>query len=266
MGSGVNPAQVEEELEKRGHKFHVVNFSIAAAGYDMRLAELNELLSARKIKLLIFSVDERMPRDGHQAFGELATVSEILSSPILVNRNLLKNLARLPYRQIELAVASLVPEAFGYHRDFDKDHYAGTCPDRRLIIDETKRSLDDNSSHEATVLKQAENYKGNMRAPVLPANLSFMEFGVSQHYLKEMKWLSEQHGFKTALMFQPLYKGYDQPFDAVYLSQFGPIWQAAFLKDDSRNFLDALHASQKAADELAPWLADRIVTELEASQ
>ena len=265
-GRAVNKVEVQEELRKRGCNLNVENFSIAAAGFDIRIAELRELLAKRKIKMLVFGVEERMPRDGHQAFVEIANVSEVLKSPVLGNRNLFKNLARLPYRQMELALASLVPEAFGYRCEFDRGLYEGAGSDHRLNINETKESEDGTESHEEIIRKQSETYNRGILPPILPDHLSFVEFGVSQHYMNEIRRLSEQYGFKVVILFQPFYKGYDAPFDAAYLSQFGPLWETSFLKEDATNFLDALHASDKASAALSPWLADRIAKEFETSK
>ena len=273
-GSGVNALLVEQELQARCHKLKVVNLSIAAVGLDVRSSQLHNLLSRRKIKLLVYSVDERLPRDGHQAFGDLATVSEILTAPMIVNRTLPKNVARLPFRQMELALASLIPEAFGYHRNFDESKYLGTNltgndddwkPQQMKDAPASEATVDPKKHDEEMEIASAR-YKSNMTPPILPSNLSFIEFGVSRHYLQEIKALSEKHGFQLVLLYQPFYKGFEYPLDQSYLDQFGPMWRSTFLMNDAANFLDVVHASPRAADQLAPWLADRIVSKLEASQ
>ena len=133
---GANMADLEQALAARGLDLHVANISIPASGFDWRLTAIHEALKHHpEIKLVIWELVEVFPRDGHQAFGDLATPGEILSAPWVINRTLPQNIAALPYRQLELALASELPGIFGYRRSFDPAAYPGTTPDHRVFND-----------------------------------------------------------------------------------------------------------------------------------
>ena len=269
-GAAANSGQIEERLAALGHQQRVVNFSMPAAGFDVRLTKLRELLSRRKIKFLVFGVVEALPRDGHQAFGELANVREILTAPLLVNRTLPGNVARLPYRQMELALATLVPTAYGYRQNFDPTLYAEPIPRNRIQggegVSDVVASNAHGESHREELERESALRKRQMKLPILPKGLSFVEFGVSQHYIKELRSLSQQYGFKIVFLFLPFYKGLEQPVDLDFLEQFAPVWRPTFIMHNPDYYLDAAHLNEEAAGEVSVWIADRINTEIETQK
>jgi hypothetical protein len=122
-------SQLEPALKARGIDAHVVNCSLPSSGFDIRASILRETFAVKKPRLIVFSVVEAFPRDGHEAFGELATSGEVAGAPLIVTRNLPKNLLRLPMRELPLALATLAPETSGGQSRFDPARYAGTVTD-----------------------------------------------------------------------------------------------------------------------------------------
>lgn len=262
---GANMAELETALAARGLDLHVANVSIPASGFDWRLSVIREALRHHpEIKLVIWELVEVFPRDGHQAFGDLASAREILASPWLVNRTLPENLAALPYRQIELALATWLPDAFGYHRGFDPAGYAGPTPDTPAPLSEAERRDLQGLDHAGTVAKDTATRRGEITWPVLPKPLDRLEFGVSRHYVGDLAALSEQHGFDIAFLFLPFYDGYPDALEADWVSQRGAYWSADFLMQDPANYVDAAHASRIGIEKITPWLADRIAGALAA--
>lgn len=264
---GVDAAALEMALAERGLNLHVANISIPAAGFDSRLTTIRETLRHQDIKLLVWGLAEAFPRDGHQVFADLARPTELLGSPWLVNRNLPANIARLPYRQIEYWVASHLPEAFGYQSQFDPKTYEGPTPDLRLFNDpdwSLSAELEEihTDEHAQKLESDAVKRRAGIRPPILPEGLSWIEFGLSQHYIKELEELSERDGFELSFLFLPFYRGYDVPIEADWLSKMGPVWSADFLHNDPVNYVDTDHVSQVGADQVIPWLADHIASQL----
>jgi len=261
---GANMAYLEKALAERGQTLHVANVSIPASGFDWRLSVIREALKHHpEIKLVVWELVEVFPRDGHQAFGDLARPAEILSAPWLINRTLPENLAALPYRQLELALASRLPEVFGYRRDFDPARYAGTTPDHRVFNDpnwtpsneaEQLRSLD----HAQAVAKDSAQRRHEITWPVLPEALGGIEFGISRHYVNDLVKLSQEHHFDLAFLFLPFYDGYPDALEADWVAQRGAYWNADFLMQDPANYIDAAHTSQIGIEKITPWLAGRI--------
>lgn len=265
---GANMAYLEAALAERGQPLHVANISIPASGFDWRLTVIREALKHHpEIKLVIWELVEVFPRDGHQAFGDLATTRQILAAPWLINRTLPQNLAALPYRQLELALASRMPEVFGYRQGFDPARYAGTTPDHRVFNDPNWTPGDEaaqlgNLDHAQAVAKESKQRRHEITWPVLPAALGGMEFGVSRHYVDELVALSKQQDFDLAFLFLPFYEGYPDALEADWVTERGAYWSAGFLMQDPANYIDAAHPSQIGIEKITPWLAGHIAEAL----
>jgi hypothetical protein len=254
--AGVIPALVEAALEKRGHgDLRVANLSLPASGFDIRYTTVRELLETRDVKLLVFSLVEAFPRDGHQAFGDLGTVGEILSSPWIVNRTLPQNVARLPMRQMRLALASAVPGAFGMDRDFDPARYSGaSTPDGS-----EGKPVQTDEAHAKDLANESRMRKSEITPPILPESLSWIEFGVSQTYVKRIVALAEAHHTRVAFLFLPFFDGYEMPLEAHWVERYGPLWNADFMMHDPANYKDAAHGSANVTPAIADWLADHLL-------
>lgn len=269
---GINAEMVERDLAAHGTPLNVANISLPAAGIDIRLTKIREALEDKPgIRLVIFGLNEALPRDGHQAFGDLGSAGDILTAPWLVNRTLPANIAGLPYRQMELALATLVPEAFGYRDSFAPGAYLGDTPDHRLFdkpdwTAEAEALETETAAHAEAVEKESNWRRRGIRPPVLPDSLGWIEFGVSRSYVRQVADLVEAHGAKLVFIFPPFFQGYDAPLDANWIEGFGPIWSPDFVKSDPRNYADAAHMSQRGVELVTLWISDLIRKELELTE
>ncbi len=254
---GVISPAIEDGLKRAGLDKRVVNFSLPASGFDIRLTLARELLEARDVELLVISLVEQFPRDGHQAFRDLATAADILNSPWIVNRNLPENVARLPIRQIQLATKTWLPGAFGYQADFDPAAYAGTSIDPRLFNATTNRAAE--SAAEIAALDKESNFRRrSLTPPILPEPLQWVEFGIPRSYIRRIAALADEHGTKLVFLYLPFYKGFPQPAEREWLEQFGPVLSAEFLLSSPQNYNDVAHASAHGADLLTDWLTQQL--------
>ncbi|MFQ3594642.1 MAG: hypothetical protein SNJ63_00830 [Sphingomonadaceae bacterium] len=258
------PPLVDAALKARGVDANFANLSLAAVGMDIRLTVLDELLKAKKPKLVLVSVTEQLPRDGHQAFGELATTGEILTSPLLINRNLPENVLRLPFRQIMLSVKTAVPQTFGLDPGFVPERYAGTLP--RLTPVEIHGGRLPRSyllslppdAHRDLIAREAARRKRQLTRPILPDALADAEFGVSRVSLERIIARARAHGADVAFLFLPFYDGLERPLDAEWLEARAPLWTTNHYMYDAGNFSDAGHVRDVAKPGMADWLAGRI--------
>ncbi|WP_281932455.1 hypothetical protein [Roseibium album] len=263
-GRGINTAELEKALAARGIEVGIANVSVPAAGFDERLTIIREALTHHEnVKLIIWGVVEAFPRDGHQIFANLAQPGEVFSSPFIVNRNLPGNLARLPYRQMEYWLATMLPEAFGYQLEFDEDNYLGSDPDHRLFNNPdwdpaAEREKVGTQEHADALAAESKWRRRSITPPILPESLMDVEFGASRSYVRELMQLSHDMGFDVAFLFLPFYDGYDAPLEEAWLVRYGPVWKANFLMDDPRNYVDAGHASVIGAPKLISWLSELI--------
>jgi hypothetical protein len=260
-GAGIYPTLLEPALAARGVETRVVNFALPSAGLDIRETILEELLANRTVKLVVFDVVEALPRDGHEAYGNVASVGDLLCAPLLVNRTLPRNLMGLPLRQINLALATWMPEAFGFQGGFDPALYAGSTVDARTMLNFAENNaILDTPEHAATLETQSKQRYRLIQPPILPESLGWIEFGVSRSYIERITMLAKAKDVKVAFLFLPFYKGYPAPIEEAWLSGFGPVWNAGFLRDDPRNFQDSGHlaASPEVKAAVTEWVADKI--------
>lgn len=254
---GVISTDLEARLAAEGIDKRIVNFSIPAAGFDIRYALARELLSQKTPDLLVISVVEQFPRLGHQAFGELATSAEVLGSPWIVNATLPENLARLPLRQLQLAAASQLPEAFGYRRDFDPGAYAGTSVDPR-IFNPGKKAGPKTAEDIEALERESRFRRRSITQPILPDALGWVEFGIPRTYLRRIARLAEDHEVRIVFLHLPFYGGYPEPFERAWLEQYGPVLTADFLAGDPLHYNDVAHASELGAARITDWLTDEL--------
>ena len=255
---GIDPGALEAALAAKHLPQRVVNLSLAASGYDLQLTLAREALETRQVKLLVVSLVEQFPRDGHQAFADLANAGDIVASPWLVNRNFVPNLLRLPIRQLQLMVKSWMPKAFGLHADFDPEIYRLATADPRFAP-LTEAALPKTEEQIAELEAESKFRHRDLTLPVLPESLSWIEFGMTQSYIKQLAALAKAEGAKLVFLYLPFYKGYERPFEQHWLEQFGPVLSADFLMSDPDNYGgDVAHASRKGTALLTAWLADAL--------
>ncbi len=262
-GAAVYPSQLEPALKARGIDAAVVNFSLPSTGFDIRDTIIRELYSEKKPRLIVFSVVEAFPRDGHEAFGEIATEGEIAGAPLIVNRNLPQNLLRLPMRQLSLSLASWMPETYGWQGQFNPATYAGTTSDLHEILRSDSDIAEFGTTEHADVLaKEAARRKREITPPILPDSLAWVEFGVSRSYVERIAKLAEANGTEIAFLFLPFYTGPEAPMEERWLDQFGPVWKADLIRDDPNNYRDSGHAAPTArvVGMVTNWLADRVAS------
>jgi len=262
--SAINPPLLESFLRERGYPLRVVDMSLPASGMDIRVTQIGEALRAKPgIKLIVIDVVEALPRDGHQAFGTLGSTSDLLSGPLLVNRNLPGNILRLPMRQIKLATASAVPEVFGYERQFNPARYPGPAFDfgggnTQDASAETYLT----ETHRLALQDESDRRKREITPPILPESLAYLEFGVSRTSIDRIIKMAKAHNTKVAFMFLPFYEGYKVPRDADWVRQRGNLWVADWIMSDPRNYKDAAHSSVIVREPLNRWASERIIAEL----
>lgn len=264
-GAGIYPTLIEPALAARGAPRRVVNFALPSTGFDIRDTIANELLSTRKVDLIVFDVGEIFPRDGHEAFGDVASLKQLATAPWLINRELPKDYLRLPLRQISLAFGSLSPQAFGFQPTFDPTRYWGSTIDPRnmLNLDENLGKLG-TPEHQTKLEAQAGLRRAQLRPSLLPARFADIEFGVSRTYVERLIALAKAKKVKIAFLYLPFYKGPTAPREEVWLAAFGPVWKANFLANDPHNFEDSAHtaASPEVKTAITGWVADQIMTVL----
>jgi hypothetical protein len=168
---------------------------------------------------------------------------------------------RLPVREIGLAMATLLPEAYGKQATFKRETYAGTVINPRDTL-----NFDDDLSvlgtleHTEKLISQAQQRRRVLTPPMLPESLSWIEFGVSRTYMERIISMADAHGTKVVFLFLPFYTGPDAPIELDWLEQRGPLWKGNFMKDNPQNYVDSAHlaASPRVKSLMTDWFAENI--------
>ena len=263
MQAGVSAPELQGALvAETGRDLHVANLAMPQEGRNAQYVVAKRLLQSHpELDLLIVSVVEQMPREGHPAFRNIADAGDVLDAPVLFNRDYFDDLAYLPYRQLSLFVQSALPRAFGNRRGLDDAGYPGDDFDTtHSFTTATGNYVDRDSYHTAEeLLPPARERVQGITPPLLPASAADYEFAVERHYTREIARLAQANGTRVVFLYLPIYN-YPLPVqDQAFYEQRGALLAADFLADDARNYSDYGHLNRHGSALLTDWLARQLV-------
>lgn len=266
MGAGVDAPDLGKALSERlGRPVNVVNLSTPQEGRNIHWVMARELIETRpEVSMILLSVIEQAPREGHPAFASLATRDDILAAPALVNRDWLNDLLSLPYRQLSLFVKGLAPGRFGMAPEFDVSRYRGPDYDTTVSFALPDGHVIDRDSvvPEPELRAAARPRILSITPPKLPAALSDYEFAVERSYTRRIAELAREHGVGVGFIYLPIYTNEAEIRDLGFYTRIGPVFQARQMIDAWQYFSDYGHANHAGALALVPWLADAIAAEV----
>ncbi len=262
LGAGVSAPQVQARLRRLTRSgVHVANLTMPQEGRNIHYAIVKRLIAERpELKLIVLSVIEQMPREGHPAFRDLADVNDVLDAPLLLNRDYANDIGVLPFRQISLFVQSLFPAAFGDATALDRSRYAGTDLDstQTFRLPDGKIVDRDGVRPEADLAAVASTRVRNITRPMLGAAGADYEFAVERAYTRRIAALAKAHGVSVMFLYLPIYKDHEPVSDQGFYDAIGPTVSPGFVADDYRLYSDYGHLNVYGSRLVAPWLADRI--------
>lgn len=266
IGAAVDAPQLGESLAARGLPANVVNFSFPETGRDINYAILEEVLETKRPKLVIVGVIEKPARFGHSAFKYMARPGLVANPGYATNFNYPANLIYLPFRQMKLFLARLLPSYMGLSRTFDPKAYPGATYDTTgdlKLPDGTVRE-GDAPAPAAELKRGVRKLEAGIDPQILPESLADLEFGDERANIRRMADLAEQHGVRLAFLALPYYTGPSSVQEEAFYRQYGPVWNAGFLSPHAEWFMDYGHLTSRGADMLTDWLAPRAAAELDA--
>ncbi|QIE56806.1 hypothetical protein G5B40_16000 [Pikeienuella piscinae] len=268
LGAGVNAPALGRELSKRlGRTIHVVNLSTPQEGRNMHWVMARELLETRpETSLVVMSLTETGPRRTHPAFRNLATASDVLTTPALINFDWLNDVAYLPYRQISLAIQSLAPGLFGLKTAFDPSTYSGpdldttgtiTLPGGQVLEREV-------APPEPELRAAAKKRIAGASPQMLPDWAADYEFVVERAYTRRIARLAAATDTALAFLYLPIYTDHGGVDELGFYEAKGEIYLANQLIDAAALYHDYGHLNRAGADELTRWLAARIADDVDS--
>ena len=126
---GVDAPRLGEALAARGLPSRVVNFALPEAGRNINYLIVKETLEHKTPRLIVIGVTEKPSRFGHSAFKYIAPAGMILDPGYPADANYFSDLIYLPFRQMRLFAADILPGGLGLSKRFNPAHYPGPSID-----------------------------------------------------------------------------------------------------------------------------------------
>jgi hypothetical protein len=262
--SGINSQVVEEELGRNGHPVHVVNFAIPHLGRDIEFLVVRELLESRRVGTLVLEVQSLEARAPHPGFQRLAGVADIAAAPVLINTGIFENWARLPMRQLILALKTASPRTFNYHADFDPSRYEGSHFDDTLRLhgSNTDRTAVFPREHFESELrdirKDIQNKNATAAKLTFPALGGNLLYRYNDHYLNAIVELARAHGVKLVFLYIPYLDAPDAPERTAWMVGKGPMLVPKPVMHDAALWQNADHLNYYGALALSRWTAQQL--------
>lgn len=264
VGQGVNAPQLETTLRALGRPAHVVNFALPENGRDINYTISKETFSAKSPKLLVIGVLEKPSRLGHPAFKYIADRSDVVWPGYITDIHYFSNLIYLPYRQLRLFMADLWPASQGLSKSFDPAHYGGESVDTTgsVVLPDGSVKEGELPASAAELDRGVRKLERGMHPPFLPQQFRDEEFGDERSYTRRIVALARAHGTKVAFVFIPYFSGPTTVQEQAFYEQYGPVWNAGFLRDHPEWYADYGHLTRTGAHQLTDWLSGRIANTL----
>lgn len=259
-------SEIEADLAAAGKPANVVNMSLVADGRDSEWILVQELLKAKKPKVLVVAITERPFPWGHPSFQYIAPASEIWGEASHGLHDAGKDLIYLPFRQLKLFGANLSSNIFGSDA-FDRAAYARTrhdfttsymSPDGRWI--EMTRPVP-----RATLETQAASHTAEFRLQShYPAALRRVTDDDNRVYTDRIAAAAAKQGVKLLFVYVPTFHGPTKIENRAYYERLGKVLDNADLGDRDELFQGWAHlnsagavvASQRTAAAVAELLPE----------
>jgi hypothetical protein len=260
--AGISGPALQDALRRAtGKPLYVANLGMPQEGRNIHYATIKRLLVDHpEVKLIVLSVIEEMPRQGHPAFRDLADTGDIIAAPKLFNFEYVDDVAVLPYRQISLFVQSLAPALFGDATRLDPRTYPGSnfdstktlrLPDGRIV--ERDRIVDP-----VQLAANAAKVRGGRKGQLLPDSLADYEFAKERTYTRRIAELAREHHVSLLFVHLPVYQDEARVRDMAFYQAFGPVLRPDFMADNYQLYSDYGHANVNGTRRVTNWLANAI--------
>lgn len=260
----ISAPKLEAGLAARGITAKVANFSIVGSGRNINAMIVDELLTAKKPKLLIVEVDETPYRYGHPAYDFAAPTVDILTQPAGLHDQP-RQLFYLPYRNIKMFLASIFPETFGIPAQFDASKYRGTTPEtaKSFLLVPGRYIEMDKQIPIPVLLKGARDSEKGKGPTRLPNIIADRYFGDDRVYTQAIVDAAHRHGAQVAFVFIPYYSGPPTIAARDFYAARGPVLDAGFFANQDTQYQGWAHLNRAGALKMTAWLAGQIAPLLE---
>jgi len=203
----IHSARMQKQLEELDSPAHVVNLHIVKMGRNMQFVVAKELLTHRKVSLLVLEMDDIEVRSPHPDFIYLADGSDVIGAPLFINFRYWSDLARLPGRQFGLFADTQLQKRGWATSTFLPPPYEGSNFDHSEFILTQDGVRHDRDTHytraQIEALSKSENNKVTPR--ILPESLDWLEYRMPRYYIEKILSLAEASGTRVVFLYLPKY-------------------------------------------------------------
>ena len=265
VGAAVSAPRLSRELAALGLPSNVVNFSLPEQGRNINAVIVEQMLADKRPRLLVIGVIEKPGRFGHSAYKYIAPASDMANPRYPLNLNYLSDLIYLPYRQLVLLAAEVLPQAMGMPKAFDPADYRGSVVETGgdvLLPDGSIKNGTQPASMEE-LERGVNKLRQGAGGPLLPPALADWEFGDERGNIRRIVAMARAKGVPVAFLALPYFTGPPTLQEQRLYESYGPVWNAAFLAPHAEWYCDYGHLTADAAQLFTDWLAPRVAAELE---
>ena len=265
IARGLDPVRLGDALAARGLPANVVNFAMPETGRNMNELIVREAFKTKRPKLIIIGIIEQPSRFGHSAYKYVAPSGDLIAPGYFGDVNYFSDLIYLPYRQLELFAANLLPGPMGLTKTFDPHRYGGhvLSADAMLVPPAGQTIEREHPGDPAEIERGVHKLVSGTHAPILPPRLADVEFGDERYFVREIVREAKAHGAKVAFVLLPYYSATPGAADTRFYQPLGPVWDASFVAPREELFSDYAHLDRAGADIVTDWLAPQVAELLE---
>jgi hypothetical protein len=258
---GLDPRLVEQRLAADGVPAHVVNMSLMGDGRDSQWVFVQELLKARRPKVIVISVNDHPYPWGHDSFRYIAPASEVWREAFHGLHDTRKDLVYLPFRQVYLFAARLAPGAFHLSRQFEVPAYnpgQDKYPVRHR--NEIGQVIDTSLTPSRDVLlgQLKDNALESARRSRMPNAVRAITDADDQVFTKLIAQDAAAHGVKLLFVYQPPFQRPSSVGSWNFYSKFGAMQDNSDLSSRDRIYFDWSHFNTVGARIVSERLADAL--------
>ncbi len=249
---GINGEALEGALvEKTDNPVRVANLAVSWQGRNMHYLLTKELLKSKECDLIIVEVQESLSRQGHKLFADLADTPDLLTAPLVINKDYFQDVSGLGHRNSRLFLESLSSRLKGNSLKYDNSSYVGS----HFISDhDTVRTAE-------YMAAETASFNDRKRWRVLPEKYDGFEFNFPRVYLEKIVNLAQENETRLVFLYLPYFGSGLPPKDAEFFSRNGGLLVPPnSLLANPRLWSDVTHLNTKGSELLTAWLADHLLS------
>ncbi|MBV8971433.1 MAG: hypothetical protein JO290_03985 [Sphingomonadaceae bacterium] len=260
---GLSGPCIAEKLAADGLPLNVANLSVIEDGRNIQWAIARELFRFKKPRVLVMVMGSSFHPWGHPGFKYIAPAAGIAAPPAPLLHNWPLDLIYLPYRQIELAGAALLPHAFGLRPAFDPAIYRAKPIDftvSQTLADGKRYDMD--APRTAEYLRdEAAAFAGQHHPSHLPAAIRRVTERDEPAYSDAVIHMARAAGVPVLFAYLPEFEGPRVSQTAAFYGQRGRIIDFSDLAQQAGLYQSFAHLNHKGA----MIASDRVARAVEAT-